>query len=38
MKRLGFNTKIGLEEDFIDLFFLFTENDGSSMPTTIQID
>ena len=38
MKGLGFLVKVGLEQDLVDLFFGFAEDDGSAMPAAVKVD
>ncbi len=38
MEDLSLLLEIGFKEDFIGFLFGFTEDDGSSMPATVEVD
>ena len=38
MKSLSLLVEVGFQQDFIDLFLCFTEDDGSAMSAAIKID
>lgn len=38
VKGLGFLVEVGLEQDLVDLFFGFAEDDGSAMSAAVKVD